>query len=268
MAYRIWEGNQNATANGMPTVNLKGLAVGNGLTDPAVQYPYYAKMAVNNTYNVKAVSGPEVNAMEEELGKCIPLIEQCQNDTSVCSRAQALCNDAQLGPYEQSGLNPYDVREKCKVKPLCYDFSAPTDWLDLPATREALGVTQASSTWSSCNMQVNQQFSSDWMKSQQYTIPPLLEDGIRVLIYAGDADFICNWMGNKAWTLALEWPGKDAFNAAEDHDWDVAGTKAGTARTAQGLTFLQVNKAGHMVPMDQPENSLSMIETFMSGGKF
>jgi cathepsin A (carboxypeptidase C) len=268
VAFRIWEGNQNATANGMPHINLKGLAVGNGLTDPAIQYNYYAKMAVNNTYGVKAVSRPEVNSMVEELAKCIPLIEQCQNDTSVCSKAQAECNNGQLGPYEMSGLNPYDVREPCKVKPLCYDFTAPTDWLNLPATREALGVTSKSANWASCNMQVNQQFSSDWMKSQQYTIPPLLAADVRVLIYAGDADFICNWMGNKAWTLDLAWPGKSAFNAAEDHDWNVDGKKAGTARHAQGLTFLQVNNAGHMVPMDQPENSLSMIETFMSGKEF
>ena len=28
------------------------------------------------------------------------------------------------------------------------------------------------------------------------------------MIYAGDVDFICNWLGNKAWTLDLEWDGK------------------------------------------------------------
>ena len=32
--------------------------------------------------------------------------------------------------------------------------------------------------------------------------------GTRVMIYAGDVDFICNWLGNKAWTLDLEWDGK------------------------------------------------------------
>ena len=54
----------------------------------------------------------------------------------------------------------------------------------------------------------------------QTTIPDLIMNGTRVMIYAGDVDFICNWMGNKAWTLALEWSGKDAFNAAQDADWN------------------------------------------------
>jgi cathepsin A (carboxypeptidase C) len=65
-------------------------------------------------------------------------------------------------------------------------------------------------------------------------------------------------MGNKAWTLELEWPGKTAFLAAGDHSWVVEGKAAGLARTAQGFTFLQVFEAGHMVPMDQPLNSLAM----------
>ena len=67
-------------------------------------------------------------------------------------------------------------------------------------------------------MRVSQMFSNDWMATQEYTVPPLLEAGIDVLIYAGDADFICNWMGNKAWTVALPWEGHAAFDAAVDHD--------------------------------------------------
>ena len=43
VAYRVMQGNQED--NGFAKINLKGLAVGNGLTDPAVQYKYYAQMA-------------------------------------------------------------------------------------------------------------------------------------------------------------------------------------------------------------------------------
>lgn len=27
----------------------------------------------------------------------------------------------------------------------------------------------------------------------------MLEDGIRVMVYAGDLDLICNWVGNERW---------------------------------------------------------------------
>ena len=37
-------------------------------------------------------------------------------------------------------------------------------------------------------------------------IPDQLAGGIRVLFYAGDQDYICNWLGNDAWIKALDWP--------------------------------------------------------------
>lgn len=104
----------------------------------------------------------------------------------------------------------------------------------------------------------------------------MLEDGIRVLIYAGDVDFICNWIGNKAWTTQLNWSGKASFNAAKDADWTAAGSNApnGQVRSASAargdgsLTFLQVYEAGHMVPMDQPAVALSMLNTFLQNEHF
>lgn len=67
-----------------------------------------------------------------------------------------------------------------------------------------------------------------------------------------------------AWTLALEWKGKDEFNSAEEHQWKGQGL----ARGANGLTFLQVYDAGHMVPSDQPGVALDMITNFVNGGSF
>mmetsp|Transcript_4055 Transcript_4055/g.9666 ORF Transcript_4055/g.9666 Transcript_4055/m.9666 type:complete len:130 (+) Transcript_4055:642-1031(+) len=108
--------------------------------------------------------------------------------------------------------------------------------------------------------------------AHQSYVADLLSWGVPALIYAGDADFVCNWYGNKAWTLALDWAGKGDFNAAPDLPWpaDAApdGGGWGEARSAGGFTFLRVFGAGHMVPMDQPEASLEMLNTFISGGAF
>ena len=70
---------------------------------------------------------------------------------------------------------------------------------------------------------------------------------------------------DKAWTLGLEWSHKAEFNAADEHEW---GEGAGLARTASGFTFMQVYDAGHMVPSDQPQVALDMIQNFVLGGEF
>ncbi len=90
-----------------------------------------------------------------------------------------------------------------------------------------------------------------------------------MLIYAGDLDFICNWLGNSAWTLDLEWSGKTGFNAAPMAPWTMPnGTVGGEARTYGGFTFLRVYNAGHLTPMDQPAAALALLNTLISGGSF
>ena len=85
------------------------------------------------------------------------------------------------------------------------------------------------------NYRINLQFQligGDWMRPYVVDVPPLLDEaGVRVLIYAGDADFICNWYGNKAWAERLDWSGKEGFNAAQDVQWIANGDLAGEAKT-------------------------------------
>ena len=48
--------------------------------------------------------------------------------------------------------------------------------------------------WSECNMLVNRQFAGDFMRSFSAKLVPLLEDGIRVLIYAGTRVLVLVWV--------------------------------------------------------------------------
>jgi len=271
IAHRVFKGNQKLKP-GTDILNLKGVAVGNGLTDPKIQYQYYADMAYKNSHDIQTIPKFEYDAMKKATPQCIDLISQCNAAKTklmgkfYCQEAYAYCNEALTTPYMLTGLNPYDIREKCAVKPLCYDFSNVEKFLNLESTRDALHVTSKSADkWSSCNYSINKMFSSDWMADLSPKVSDMLEGGIPVLIYAGDVDFICNYMGNRAWTLDLEWKHKQEFNDAEDHEW---GEKYGLAKTSHGFSFLQVYDAGHMVPSDQPEVSLKMIDGFVNGEAF
>lgn len=267
ITHRIFTGNQGPTAgDGLGAtikINLKGFGIGNGLTDPEVQYPFYPDMAFKSKTAPTVISETTYELMKIAVPVCVHEIKKCNNNSSgpSCEEALMVCNLSMVTPVQMKGINLYDMRLKCENPPLCYDFSKVSTFLNKPETQKVLGVNKR---WKDCNMAVNKMFANDWMHRFQDLVAPQLEGGIRVLVYAGDQDYICNWLGNQAWTLSLDWAGKTTFNAAPVTEWRVNGSEAGMTRSALGLTFLQVYKAGHMVPMDQPAASLKMLDDFMA----
>ena len=274
IAHKVFTENK-ALQDGMLHLNLAGLAVGNGLTNPVEQYKWYPDMAYKNSHGIKVINEETYKAMESGVGTCGKLASTCNNgnsfiDTLACNAAFLECNMAETSPYRTTGLNPYDIRKKCEHQPLCYDFSHIQKFMNSDTTKKTLHVTGKSNDWATCNMGINMKFHVDWMKDYSGYVADMLNGGIPALIYAGDVDFICNYLGNKAWTYKLDWDKKENFQAATEHEWGKgSGDKgAGLARTAGGFTFLQVYDAGHMVPADQPEVALDMIQNFITGGTF
>ena len=101
--------------------------------------------------------------------------------------------------------------------------------------------------WEECSTSVYFDMLGDWMKNFDPPIPAMLQAGVRVMIYAGTEDFICNWVGNQRWVDSLPWYGKGQWAAAEEQDWTVDGKTAGTVKSVGPLAFVKVEKAGHMV---------------------
>jgi serine carboxypeptidase-like clade IV len=97
-------------------------------------------------------------------------------------------------------LQYYDIRKKCQGS-LCYDFSNLEKLLNKKTVRDALGVGDID--FVSCSKEVYNAMLQDWMRNFEVDIPELLEDGIKVLIYAGEFDFICNWLGESSFKTKL-----------------------------------------------------------------
>lgn len=66
-------------------------------------------------------------------------------------------------------------------------------FLNDKSVREALGV--GNRKFVSCSPLVYEAMIADWMRNLEVGIPELIEDGIKLLIYAGEYDLICNWLG-------------------------------------------------------------------------
>merc|ERR1712000_460845 len=257
-------------------INLKSVLIGNGLSDPYTQYAYYRPMAWGEGGQKSVLSESECQGMDDALPRCQSLIERCYDSGSAwsCVPATIYCNNAMMGPYQRSGRNVYDIRGPCEDSSnLCYPAMGwISEYLNQQDVRDAVGAEVDS--YDSCNFDINRNFmfAGDWMQPYHQLIPGILEQ-LPVLIYAGDVDFICNWLGNEAWTNQLEWPGHKDFAKAELKDLNLASSTEkssndeayGKVKTSGNLTFMRIFEAGHMVPMDQPDASIDFFNRWLGG---
>lgn len=59
----------------------------------------------------------------------------------------------------------------------------------------------------------------DQNKMAGHKLAQLLDNDLPILIYHGDKDYICNWIGGLAWTEALDWSKHKEFKNAPVHAW-------------------------------------------------
>jgi len=93
----------------------------------------------------------------------------------------------------------------------------------------------------------------------------LLAAGVRVALFYGDADYICNWFGGEAVSLAANYTHADAFRAAGYAPFVVDGEEFGEVRQAGNFSFMRVYEAGHEVPYYQPKASLEFFRRTLKG---
>jgi len=235
-------------------LNLQGVAIGNGWVDPYDQYPAYVEFALEN----KLISTPTYYLLKGAMKLCQGLLK-----TGIWPIAFFECQlsiTAIMGIPFAPNFNLYDIRKKCDSPPLCYDFANMDKFIARDDVRAELGVAKRS--WTSCNMLVHTIMLGDWVVNLQSSVTNLLANGIKVLVYSGDKDFVCNWRGGEAWTNSLPWAKTEEFKNLDYSTWNIQGKAAGEYKNIENLTFLRVYDAGHMVPMDQPSIALEMLNQF------
>lgn len=87
----------------------------------------------------------------------------------------------------------------------------------------------------------------------------LLDAGVRVALFYGDADYICNWFGGQAISLAVNYTHSTEFAAAGYEPFTVDGTEYGEVRQYGNFSFLRIYEAGHEVPFYQRESCLCCL---------
>lgn len=243
-------------------IPLKSILIGNGITDPIVQLGEVANMGCGKGEIGQIYTDKECQEYPEQYEKFVPYGELCYNHPNVMT-----CFIAALFSPKQpdkGDLNPYDSRIKCGNNSLCYDqIDYLNDYFNLEWVQEALGVDKS---YTMCSSEVGSRFVTDFMRPYQRHITSLLNDGIPVLIYVGDKDLVCDWVGNLAWVNQLNYTNHEEFSKESFKPWITNnGSHAGEVKNYANFTYLRIFDSGHMVPMDQPENSLDMVNRWIRG---
>ncbi|KAG8695794.1 hypothetical protein FRC08_007551 [Ceratobasidium sp. 394] len=256
-AAEILDGNKRAKQDGFAPINLRSVMVGNGVTEFKTMYKSYYDIQCKNISMVPVQDIGRCVLMEKQLRRCLRLFQtECIDrlDHVGCGLAAAFCDDTIYNSFFTTGRNPYDMSMRCTPEQAasftCYTSKKHiAEFLDRPETRELLGVDPSISNFTGCSEQVSNRFYDrlDLFHPTQDYVLGLLERGVRVLIYAGTYDYVCNWVGNYNWVTALDWTGRDKFHASHARNWLVNGRIAGFVKSGGGLTFATVDAAGHMV---------------------
>ncbi|KAF7314566.1 Serine carboxypeptidase [Mycena kentingensis (nom. inval.)] len=269
--------NKELADSGSPTstrhINLESIMLGNALVDPLIQMPSMVEYVCDGAFALFEPWSPTCLALRANAPVCKGLIQGCYTTDSwaPCTPATLYCWQALYTPAAlKSGKNIYDIRRPCDrlsgENPICYEEIAwVEEYMARPDVRSALGADPRAPPFAACNYDMNVAFmyAGDGMRDSYRLLPELVDEGVRLLIYAGDVDMLCNYLGELKWISALESTHWEAFNAAPFLPWTVSGRSAGVvhqAGTGAGnVTYARVCEAGHMVPHDQPAAALDML---------
>ncbi|KAL0566430.1 hypothetical protein V5O48_012347 [Marasmius crinis-equi] len=249
---------------GIP-LNLKVLGVGDGLTDPLVQYPGYIEYAASNPYHplVNQSVIDRANTSWLQAGGCRDQTTACYaNGTdATCSAAQSFCNGRILNPL----AGDFDVYYVLARDPDPYP--PPLDTY-LATVQEEIG---AEVTWTKSNSRVHSNFAAtgDWMRNSRPDLETVIDAGVRVIVYDGDADYILNFNGVEAMVDALNTQFTPLYKRQVFQNYTVNGELAGQFKNAGTFSYVRIYGAGHEVPaykfgnLEVGEAALQMFDQIM-----
>ncbi|RPA81850.1 alpha/beta-hydrolase [Ascobolus immersus RN42] len=246
---------------------LKGLLIGNGWIDPEAQYESYLPYMLEQ--GLLSANAGNYGALQKQLGLCRTAIQMRGNQINVPECEKVLADALELSTREardKSCINMYDIRLRDSF-PECGMNWPPTVQFLEPYLRRT-DVMQAfnlnhkfSKPWVECSGAVSAAMRAKHSLPAVYLLPDLLKH-MRVLLFSGDKDLICNHLGTEALIAAMEWGGSMGIDA-DLKPWFVDGKEAGKIQTAKNLTYTLLYNASHMVPYDKPYTSRTMLHNFI-----
>ncbi|CAO3599592.1 unnamed protein product [Absidia cylindrospora] len=167
-------------------------------------------------------------------------------------------------------LNTYDVRLKNETYPDCgltwpHELADVNKYLRTKELIKGIHSEKQALGWQECAGSVSKALRHDQSPPADLLLPGLLEE-LKVLLFSGEFDLICNHVGTEYMIGNMTWNGEQGFQDAERLNWTIGDKQAGYYIEERNLSYVLIKDGSHMVPYDKPLETLDMINRFMGVG--
>ncbi|KAJ3386079.1 hypothetical protein HDU92_002692 [Lobulomyces angularis] len=226
-------------------INLGGIIIGNGLTDPRSQILSHSPLA----YALGLVSTSQAKELDRLAQQTVYWIDCKDYLKGSASRMELFSYFKNV----TNDINFYDIRSYGGN-----DWSLMDNLLSNEQFKRAINVPKEVKFFK--DPLVAATLAEDIMKSEVHKFPTLLDDAkIKILLYQGNFDYRDGVLSSTKWIEeGIRWSGSKEFSKAErkirNRSW---------SRKYKNLNWWVINGAGHLAPKDQGEVVKIMIEEFI-----
>jgi len=273
-------------------IPIRGAAIGNGWVDPFHQYA-----AAEAAYGAGIIGTAQKANLENMERTCQAKLKSGNLKSGVCFSLLDDIIDQSHGASAKTVVSQYDTRMwEMKGTPRSFplghkdvetylggrkSYSEPplvVDFHEVLKSINAMESLEAGLTYEECT-------DPPYLALSHQDGLGVVDEVVRILdheskphmmFFNGINDLICNHVGNERLLDLLPWSKASEYIKQPRYAWDApvdpslknnykSGRPDGYVKTFENLTFLKILEAGHMVPMDQPSVSLSMMQILVSG---
>ncbi|KAJ6798548.1 serine carboxypeptidase-like 33 [Iris pallida] len=266
---------RNKEKNKYPYINLKGFIVGNPETDDyydmkgLVDYAWSHTIISDQVYRlVKKVCNFKLFNLTDECNDVMNIVYEEYHKIDIYNIYAPKCNTAENTSSNVDYTNNFQVKKNFARRiriPAGYDpcFSNYVEEyfnrVDVQRLIHANVTGRTKGRWKVCNDSILNTYNFN-VSSVLPIYSKLINAGLRIWVYSGDADGRVPVIGSRYWVESLDLPLKTQW-----HTWYHNKQVGGRFVEYQSLTMVTVRGAGHLVPLNKPMESLVLINSFLRG---
>uniref|UniRef100_A0A672ZXH2 Carboxypeptidase n=1 Tax=Sphaeramia orbicularis TaxID=375764 RepID=A0A672ZXH2_9TELE len=276
-------------------LNLQGIAVGNGMSsyelndNSLVYFAYYHGLLGSQLWadlQSYCCSDGKCNFYNNPNPNCSNSLGEVQDivyssglnmynlyaPLASCGPGEHLCpaeadSDVEPGgscchrpPGKLRGLTSLHL--SVRLDPPCTNSTPSNLYLNNAYVKSALHISPKALDWAICSAEVNLNYRRLYMDVKKQYLKLLGALKYRILVYNGDVDMACNFMGDEWFVESL-----NQQVQVQRRPWvydDVDGRQVGGfIKEFDNIAFLTVKGSGHMVPTDKPIAAYAMFYRFI-----